>query len=165
MSNTPELKPFTCVDTGIVILIRKVSPMLGNELRKAFPPPTPPVQQVEIDGQMVDEPNPAHPDYQKALNDYNQETEVRMRRLLIKRGIEFVDDIQAKEASKQVEELRKSWKEDFGKELDESNDKVAFVWFIAAGTDKGIEEITQAIMTRSQPSQEDVELARVAFRS
>lgn len=163
MSNFPELKLFTFTDTGIKILIRKVSPMLGNELRKAFPPPKPPIQEVEVDGEKVRESNPAHPDYVAAMNAYNQEMEVRMRRLLIKRGVEYLPDQEA-EALTQVDELRKSWMEDYGQPLDEPSDKVVYIWFIAAGTDKGIEEITSAILSRSQPSQEDVNIAKDSFR-
>ena len=164
MSNFPELKPFTFTDTGIKVLIRKVSPMLGNELRKAFPQPQPPMQEVEVDGEKVREPNPSHPDYVAAMAAYNQEMEVRMRRLLIKRGVEYMPDQEA-DALTQVDELRKSWMEDYDQPLDEPSDKVVYIWFIAAGTDKGIEEITSAILSRSQPSQEDVELAKASFRS
>ena len=95
---------------------------------------------------------------------YNQEMEVKMRRLLIKRGVEYLPDQEA-DALTQVDELRKSWMEDYGQPLDEPSDKVVYIWFIAAGTDKGIEEITSAILSRSQPSQEDVELAKASFRS
>ena len=164
MSNRPELTPFTFADTGVKVLIRKVSPMLMNELRKAFPPPVPPVQTVEVDGEMVATPNPAHPDYQAALAAYNQDMEVKGRRLLVKRGIEWLDADQEKEALEQVTELRKSWVEDYGVELDEPSDKVVYVWFIAAGTDKGIEEVTSAIISRSQPTADEVALAKTSFR-
>ncbi len=160
---TPELKPFAFTDTGITVLIRKVSPMLANELRKTFPPPEPPLQEVEMDGQKITEPNPAHPEYQRALSQYNQDMEKRMRRLLIKRGVAFPDDVTEKEAIAQVAALREEWRQMYDQELDETDDKVAFVWFIAAGTDKGIEELTAAIMSRSQPTRDEVEAAKASF--
>lgn len=161
-NKTAELIPFTFQDTGVTVLIRKVSPLLAMELQRVFPPPDPPMNKVDFgDGESRMEPNEADPAYLKQLQDYNQDFELKIRRMLIKRGVivEITDTIKA-----QVQELREFWQEEYGIDFPEADDKLAYIWYIAVGTDQDLKELLQAIMRRSQPTQEAEELARKTFQ-
>ena len=159
---TAELIPYTFKDTGRTVMIRKISPYLINELRKVYPPPEPPMQEVDYDGEKIVEPNPAHPDYPKMMADYNTMIEQKMRRLIIKRGVvvNFTPEIE-----QEIEELREFWaSETEGHQIEETDDAVFYVTYLCFGSDTDTEELIDAIMRRSQPTREDVELTKAAFR-
>lgn len=150
MSKVQELVPHVVKDTGITLMIRKVSPLLGAELQRAFPRPQPPLQEVDYgDGKKVMEPNPANPDYAKAVATYESDLEIKLQSLLIKRGVVIELGEEEKAA---VKELRAFWKTEFSKELDK-DDKTVYVSFIALGTREDTEELINAIMRRSQPTE------------
>lgn len=156
------LTPYTFKDTGVQVLIRKVSPLLAVTLQQKFPSPTPPMEEVDYgDGKKHYEPNPTHPDYLEALKRYDEENEKRMRTLLLKRGVEIEMTDEAKE---EVAALRGFMKDEFGKTLDE-DDKMVYISYIAIGSDKDLEELLSAVMRRSQPTEEVVEQAQEAFKS
>ena len=125
--------------------------------------PTPPLQEVDYgDDEKGMEPNAAHPDYQKAVSEYTDMIEHKLRRMVIKRGVsvEITPEIKA-----EIEELRAFWKEENpDKLIDETDDTVFYVTFICFGSNEDSEELLAAIMQRSQPTREDVELTKVAFR-
>lgn len=156
----PELTSHVFKDTGVTIQIRKVSPMLVMEIKRQFPEPKPPTNKVDYgDGNEVEESNYAHPDYARALEDYNQELEKRIRRLLIKRGVVCNVDKQA------VDELREFWKAEYEMDLPESDDLMAYISYICIGTDSDMEELLNAIMRRSQPTELAIAEATRAFQS
>ncbi len=152
-----ELTPFTFKDTGLQVMIRKVSPLLVNELNRAFPAPRPPAQEVDYgDGVKRIEENPASPEYTAALERHAQENMLRLRKLLIKRGVVCEPDLEA------VQELRAQYKEDYGIEL-EGTDQEIYIMYICAGTDADLQDLLNAVLTRSQPTKAEVDLARVSF--
>ena len=157
---TEKLYPYTFKDTGVHVLIRKVSPLLVVELQKAFPPPVPPRQMVEVGGKMVEESNPSHPDYQEALTRYSSDFELRVRRLLIARGVVIPGENTT--WKDEVRELKDFWLETYGKEL-EGDDKLIYIAHIAIGTDADMTELISAIVQRSQPSEEAVTAAKDSF--
>jgi hypothetical protein len=158
MSKFPgELTPFTFKDTGISVKIRKVSPLLINELYKLYPAPKPPLQEVDYgDGKKVMEPNEAHPDHVQALADHNVQIYEQMKKLLVKRGVVCEVDKEA------VDELRQFWNEEYGKEL-EGTDLEVYVFYICAGSDVDIDDLMTVITRRSQPTKEAKELAKITF--
>ena len=155
-----ELTAFTFKDTGVKVLIKKVSPLLVVELQKAFPPPAPPRQRVQIGDEWAEEPNPAHPDYTEAMAKYSQEMEMRVRMLLINRGVVIPDDNGDWKA--EVAELREFWQVNYGKEL-AGDDKTVYISNIAVGTDMDLGDLLTAIMQRSQPTEEAVAAAKSSF--
>ncbi len=166
MPKENELSPFTFEDTGVKVHIRKVSPLLIMEVQKAMPVPKPPTQEVvygdpdDPGAKKVQEPNEAHPDYLAAIDQYNMELEAKVRKFMIKRGVIInLDDDQKQE----VKELRKEWKDEFGKELD-GNDKFLFISYIAIGTDSDMEELMDVIMRRSQPTEAVMSEAKASFQ-
>ncbi len=159
---TAELIPYTFKDTGRTVMIRKISPYLINELRKLYPAPEAPTQVVDYDGEKIVESNPSHPDHVKAMQEYNLMIEQRMRRLIIKRGVvvDFTPEIE-----QEIEELRAFWAEETeGHEIEETDNTVFYVTYLCFGSDADAEELLDAIMRRSQPTREDVELTKAAFR-
>lgn len=158
-----ELKPYTFKDTGITVMIRKVSPNLVMELQRQFPEPKPPLNAVDYgDGKEVLEPNYADPEYLKSVDEYKIDLESKIRRLIVKRGVavEITDEIKA-----QLEELRSFWLEEYGKAFPEPNDLMAYVSYICVGTGEDMEELLDAIMRRSQPTESAIAEATKSFQS
>lgn len=157
-----ELIPFTFKSTGKTVKIRKVSPFLSLELQKSFPPPEPPLQKVEYDeGDVREEKNWSHPEYVKALEAYNIELSSKIQRLIIKRGValEITDEVKA-----DLAELRAWWLEEFGVELSEKNDHVAYVLYVCACDDEDAKEMIEAITKRSQPTEVAIQQAQGMFQ-
>lgn len=150
----------TFKDTGVQVRIRKVSPLLILKLRESFPPPKPPMQDVEqLDGKKTREPNPAHPDYVQALADHDALMEQRVRKLLITRGVEFE---WTEERRLEVAEIRQSWREMYDQELD-GDDKEVYISYVAIGSGEDLTELIEAVARRSQPTEAEVENALSRF--
>lgn len=158
-----ELIPHVIKDTGTKILIKRVSPLLVMELRKQFPEPLPQKQTVDVGGETREEYNYADPDYAAALDQYTDDQEKRIRKLLVKRGVVIPPDNTTWEA--EIEAKRLEWLEDFGVELPrlDSDDKVDWICYCAIGTDEDYEELYRAILRRSQPTAEAVDAAKSGF--
>lgn len=156
-----ELMPYVVKDTGITLMIKKVSPFLAAEIRRAFPEPRPPAQEVDYgDGRKVMEENPAHPDHLQALRKYNEEFELKMRKLIIQRGVavEVTDEIK-----REVSELREYMKTEQGIDLP-ADDKMVYVCNIAIGTEEDVADLINAITKRSHPTEAEVALQAQSFR-
>lgn len=157
-----ELVPFTFKSTGKTVMIKKVSPFLAMELQNAFPPPEPPTQKVEYDeGDVREEKNWSHPDYLKQVEAYNLAFSNKVQNLMIKRGVHF--EI-TEEIRTELEELRKFWQEEYGTELSEKNDKLAYVLYVCAGTQEDTEDMIAAITKRSQPTEVAIQQAQGTFQ-
>lgn len=144
-------------DTGITVMVRKTSPMLIQEVQKAFPPPKPPMNKVDYgNGFHALEANVNDPDYQQALKQYNEELEARVRKLMIIRGVDVEIDHEA------VNELREQMRE-IGIELDKS-DKLVYVSMIAMGTAEDYQDLINAITRRSQATEDAVADAVATFQ-
>lgn len=147
------LPDFTFKDTGITVQIRKVSPLLGMEIRKAFPPPKPPV----VETPLGPEENEADPDYEAAMQAYGLMIEEKASRLYIKRGVECVVDQEA------VERLRADMRDE-GITL-EGDDKYLYIRYICVGSQEDYQDLLIAISRRSQPTEVAVAEAVETFPS
>lgn len=149
MTKENELTPFTFKDSKKTVLTRRVSPLLMLELRSNIPQPEPPLQEVKYGEDIVLEPNEAHPDYVRALYKYNEELKDKAMRLLIRRGIvlNWTDEMRA-----EVQELRDFWKEEFQKELSGPDDLI-YVQYVCIGSPQDLDDFTNFITTRSQPTE------------
>lgn len=155
--NVAPLPTFTFQDTGITVQIRKVSPSIGTEIRKAFPPPKPPVHKVEIGGQIVEEANEADPDYERAYQEWGLMVEAKAARLYIKRGVEC-------EVDKAAVDVVRADMESEGMTL-EGDDKYIYIRYICIGTEDDYQELLMAITRRSQPTEVAVAEAVEQFQS
>lgn len=158
-----EFKPYTLKNKQVV-LVRKVSMFLAQEIQRQFPAPRAPIQQVnygtEDEPEWREEPNPAHPDYEAALERHAMESEMRMAMLAIVRGarIEWNDEKKAALA-----EVRDDMK-DFGIDLDEQaraivplgGDKLdlyIYVRYIVCSDPASYEELVSVLIGMSQPTE------------
>lgn len=156
----PALHQHTIADTGITVGIRKVSPMIKDDLdivlRREFPEPRPPV----IETELGKEENAADPDYQKALNrwtiEHMERLSERLLRVAIQRAIEVEVDHEA------VDELRHQMRA-VGVELD-PDDKYVYVSRICCGTWDDLNELSNAVFRRSMPTVEAVEAHKATFQ-
>jgi len=159
---TDKLKTFTCKDTGVVLQIQNVGSALVTQLRRDFPPPQAPLQEVDYgDGNKKMEPNPAAPEYVQALAQYAIDFEDKLQRLVIKRGVVLT---LTEEQKQEIQDLREFYRTEYGKEIS-YDDKMAYILMIAGGTDDGLAELVNAIVRRSQPVEEDVQAALDTFQS
>lgn len=161
-----ELTPFVFKDTGIQVMIKKVSPFLIMEVEKSFPPPEPPMQEViygdpdDPGAKRVHEPNESHPEYQKDLEEYETELEFKLRQVIIERGVVIVLD---EEQKGEINELREYWKETFDRDIP-LNDKMLYITHIAVGTGPDVEDLITAISSRSQPTEAETSLNKAGFQ-
>lgn len=142
---------YTVKDTGITLKVRKVSPLLLLKLRDRYPVPQPPTQLVDYgDGEKRLEPNPSHPDFAAAQIAYDQMMEQKARELLIRRGVSV---IWTAEARADLDELKSWWKENYDEEL-EGDDDYLYVSYIALGSDSDLEDLVNALVRRTRPTEE-----------
>lgn len=156
-----KVEPFTFKDTGITVGIRKVSPLLLLKIRDRYPAPKPPLQEVDYgDGKKRLEPNPTHPDYLEAQQAYEQAMELRARTLLIQRGVvlEWTEENKAA-----LQELKDYWQKENGEPFPVEDDLVAFVSYVAVGSDSDLTELIEALVKRSQPTEAAVQGAADRF--
>lgn len=154
-----ELTPFTFKDSGKTVLIKKVSPLVLMEMQKQFPEPTPPTQEVEINGKKVIEPNYSHPDYLIAKQEYTFAFENKMRKFLIRRGVTVN---MSEEVKQEIAQIKADYFEDTGAEL-QGSDEFIYVSFIAIGTDQDMEDLMSELTQRSQPTDLEVAAAKKSF--
>ncbi len=158
---TPErrVETFTSPDSGITLAIRKISPLLRQELIRQNPAPLPPKNEVDYgDGKKVMEDNLADPAYAAAMVEHERMLVKEMRKLMLERGVECAVDKQA------VDELRQYWRDTYGKEL-EGSDKLVFVQYIALVTPADVEDVIDMIMRRSQPTEAAIGATKATFPS
>lgn len=160
----PALESFTFTDTGITVQLRKVSPLLRDDvdalLRRKFPPPQPPLSRgTEGFGEAKMETNPADPDYQAALLKWQIEHYQRVGDTLLELGIKRYVECEVDQEA--VKTLRADMAA-LGVELD-ADDKFVFVSRIAIGTRDDLDEFSNALFKRRQ-LQEAVDAHKATFR-
>lgn len=163
---SPPPVPFTFPDSGITVLVRRMSPdtmnLIGQAVRKSMPPPEPPQQEVEYpDGSKRMEKNESHPDYRNAMEVYvmevAQEAANRMMRFIARR-VEVEVDLEA------VQTFREDM-EAIGVTLEETDDKVVYVRHILVSSKEDYQALTNFIAQISQPTKEAVDAHKDSFRS
>ena len=156
-----KLVPFVFPSSGVSVMIRKVSPLLALEVQRSIPRPKPPTEKVILSsGEESLEPNWSHPDYETALQEYNLEVEEKTKKLLINRGVDLV---LTEELKKEVKELRKYMKDEFGTDI-ALNDKEVYISYIAVESAKDFEALIGAVLGSSQPTEEEVAVAKESFQ-
>ena len=145
--------------TGIVVRIKRVSPFLISDVLKTIPRPRPPVQEVDYgDGVKRQEENPAHPSYELALEEYNQRVTELSTRITLRRGVEADIDYAA------LSQIKEELAADFGVELEEKDDLIAYIKYVATGSPDDVRRLAAAILSESQPSEEAIQANVDSFR-
>lgn len=138
---------FIFKSSGLAVTYNRVPRRLLEEFslqhkRRLYPKP--PVQTLNVSGEQVQEENVADPEYQQAIQGYNLQFGIDLNRFIVKRAVKSFD----KEAVKQ---LRTETAGDI--ELP-PEDVLVFVYFIAAIDDAETWELADAVLSKSQVSEE-----------
>lgn len=156
-----ELRYITLVDSGVTLPIRKVSPLLSLELRKAFPVPEAPLEEVEYpNGNIVKEKNENNKAYLESLKKYTEDFDLKLRNMMVSLGVPLEMN---EERKAELENVRNFWKENFNKELPRQSDLVDYVMYVAIGSDRDMEDLVREILMRSQPTEEGIQRAIASF--
>ena len=148
MNGHSSPQSFTFKSTGVTIQVRPVAPGLLNSAHEGLTKPYPPqVQVTNVDGSTRWEPNPHDPDYVSAQAAYRRKLGNISQRVMIRRGI--VLELNAEQRA-ELQQLRDEMAED-GVTLDK-DDKVAYIFNIAAGTPEDLGDLVSAIAQWSGPT-------------
>lgn len=149
----------TTKDGGVTLQLRKVSPLVATEIRKRFPPPKPPLAKVDYgDGNFEMEPNVDHPSHKAAMETYNLELEEKVRRAYLKLGCVVVVEQDS------VDIMRETMKE-IGIDLSSETNEFVYINYVAVSSGEDYNELIQAIINRSTPTETDIQAASDSFRS
>lgn len=162
----PKLDDFTFPNSGIPVQLRKVSPLLRDDVdaavRRQHPPPDPPMQVVDTgfgDG-ATPQPNIADPAYRAAVLEWQTAHWGRvaeaLMRLAVARYIEVDVDAEA------VAQLRVDMAA-LGVELD-ADDKYVYITRICIGSRADERDLSDALFTRQEQLREAVDSHKATFR-
>lgn len=161
-----NLTPYTVKDTGVELLIKKVSPFILTEIRRKNPAPTPPIVTVnygtETEPDTREEENPNDPAYIASLREYGVKIQTIVQSIILELGVVITLTDEMKEELRETREINKRAT---GHDLEEKNDKLAYILYCALGTPNDVTELVEAITSRSVPQAEGVSAYRDSFRS
>lgn len=154
-SKPGKLSEFTFPDSGGVVRVRRIPPMLLRDLQRIFKPPKPPRQEVAFDKGVRTIPNPEHPDHVEAMAEYEAEFGERIIRLVVRLGVVCEVDAAA------VQALRAEMAAE-GIDLD-ADDKYVYVTRILTETQADLEALQQAVLGASTVTEAGVAEATERF--
>lgn len=152
-----EWSPLTLPDSGAILEYRRVSHMLLADVQRSSKPPRPPLQEVDYAGNKKQEPNPAHPDYLEATQNYRRDLSENILNVAIELGVRVAVDVE------RVNELRETFKA--ANLALPVSDKVLYVTRVLCETGKDLETLRDAIIRKSQPTEEAVTESVARFQS
>lgn len=156
------LTDFTFKDTGITVKIKKVSPMVVDDVRASIPEPLPPEQEVdygEPKGKVM-ERNYSDPNYTLELEAHNKKVAALVQKVIVNRAVILEGD----EWKKEVQDYRDFILKSTGYPLAETDDVLVYILRVCVGSKEDMSDLIDAIIKRSQPTQEAVEQAKRSFR-
>jgi len=156
------LTDFTFKDTGITVKINKVSPMVVDDVRASVPEPLPPEQEVDYGeprGKVM-EANYSDPRYLSEMDKHERKLNALVQKVIINRAVVLEGD----DWKKQVDDYRKFILESTGYPLNEPDDILVYILRICVGSKEDMNDLVDAIIKRSQPTQEAIEQAKRSFR-
>lgn len=168
----PPSAEYTFPGSGITIRIRKVSPLLRDDidaqLRLEFPSPEIPMARrnygTEDEPDWIDEPNPFDPVYKeeqkKWLVQHANRVGDKLLWVAVRRGIELQLD---EEMKAEVDSIREDFKL-IGVDLD-PDDKFVYVTRICLQTLDELRELHDVIFSQARPSREVIEALKATFPS
>lgn len=154
-NGTSQWHELTLPDSGAHILFRPVSHMLMADASKSVRRPSPPVIDVNYNGNIKQEPNANAPEYLEAMRQYGAAQNNKALEVAVLLGVQVEVD------KERVSELRQSLA-DSGVEIPK-NDKVLYVTRILCETANDLATLRDAIIRKSQPTEEAVADATERF--
>lgn len=160
------LPKFIFPDSGITVGIRKLGPFTLDKIRlglaKKMQPPPPPVVKVnygtEADPDWKEEPNPADPEYKKALAEHEATIEQAMGMELIQKILTFSVDVDIDEGEV---ERAKQLLLDLGtppEELEGMSSQRVYLEHVCIKSPRDLAELQQAVTGMSMPSEANVQM-------
>lgn len=149
------------ISGGRVVKVVGVSPLITAEIRRSYPPPTPPIQVViGLDEKPHEEPNTGHPDYLRQVEDYNLMVEDRSRDVMFELGIILdMDESREAELDRVLSVMRTA-----GINVpDHKSSKVLYVSYILIKNEDDYNLLANVIMGKSQASEEAIQSAERTF--
>lgn len=143
-----EWSTLTLPDSGAVLEYRRVSHMLLADASNSLIPPEPPVHEVDYGGRIKKEANPNAPSHIAALAQFRQRQSERVLGVAVMVGVRVEVD-QAR-----VAEMRAQYAE-VGIDAP-TNDKVLYVTRVLCETGNDLTALRDAIIRKSQPTEEAV---------
>lgn len=174
----PALPTHTFQDSGITVRLHKLSPMTSQEIiaavRRELADTRPEAPRFEVDyGRgKIEEPNEAHPVYQRLLKEWEASVSKlaneRLFKLACLDAVELTIDDAIREQIRRKKRLMKiaarlDWQDDPDLEPDE-NDQLFYITHIACASPDDVQEFYQAIALRSQPTEAAIEQHKQSFR-
>jgi hypothetical protein len=162
----PALPSITLKNSGIDVKIRSLGPWtldtISTAAAKEHPRPTPQLNTViGLDGKEQQEPNEADPAYQAALAAWGDEVQAdtmrRLFRILQAGGVVYEPDLDA------VADFRAMMA--VGGVTLPDDDREVFFYHLMLGNKEDSEQLINAVMHRSQPTEEAVEDRTASFSS
>lgn len=162
----PKLDDFTFPDSGITVQLRKVSPLLRDDVdaavRRQNPPPDPPMQVVDTgfgDG-ATPQPNPADPAYRAAVLEWQTAHWGRVAEALLRLAVARYIEVDVDQEA--VETLRADMAA-LGVDLD-ADDKYVYITRICIGSRADERDLSNALFTRQEQLREAVDSHKATFR-
>lgn len=175
----PALPTHTFKDSGITVRLHKLSPMTSQEIIAAVrreladTRPEPPRFEVDYGKGKIEEPNEAHPVYQRLLKEWESSVQSlaneRLFRTACLVAVELdIDDGWRAHVRVLRRQLRATAKIDFVDDPDleqDENDQIFYITHHACKSVEDIKEFYQAIAMRSQPTEAAIDQHKQSFRS
>jgi hypothetical protein len=145
--------------TGVVATLRPVSPFIRQAVERAFPPPQPPMVDVDYGDTTQQEPNPNDPDYLKALEEHETEVSIRLRDMMLLHGIDVeIEPKRKQQALELLQSVGLDWPAD-------EPEYLTYIKYCCIGTDDEANRVIMSIRRNREVSEEDVAAATRMFRA
>lgn len=151
---TPPPLPEFVFSSGRVVQIRKLSPETTARMQQAIlkdmPDPPPPRQKVVTADGEVEAENPAHPEYQRALEALDTERQVeyarRFTKLLETYALIYEVDAEAVAAYRAA-------MAGIGTDLSDLNDAQVYLWHLCAEDQRDYQRLAEVVISHAQPAE------------
>lgn len=155
----PPLPSFTFPTSGITVQIRRLGPFTSDELTKAVirqhPRPQPPMNRVEIGGEVRDEPNDADPDYVTSLAAWERAVRSHASEKLFDLVVNYsvVCEIDADA----VEQARLMLQMIDSSAVTDASDRAVYVKHVCILSQEDVTKLLAFVTSQSQPTEEAVQ--------
>lgn len=143
-----DTKPFTFPGSGIEINVRRVPQQLMQDAQNSIKPPQPPMQEVTLDGKVVREPNYAHPEYLRALDDHQMAQMRLSQKILVRLGIVHTLTDEDRANLNRVLDVMK----ELGVPPSGDNELEQWVYYVAAPSVDDVTALMQEVLGISVPT-------------
>lgn len=151
-------KPTFTFSTGITVTLERVGPMVALPIERAHPPPSPPLAP-GVGGML--EPNPADPDYLRALERHRVTIGLLIQDVILDAGIS--DDLFVDAAT--VARIRRVMAAHGTPIPDDESDRMVYLKYVCIGDiQRDFEAFNRALRQYDRPTEEDIGAAEATFR-